>query len=63
MHYSGFGITLRSTGEPWDVYDHNNSEWGDENGNTWFTPWDIYTIKKRYGITPNPMPTYTPDAP
>ena len=44
----------------WIVYDRNNSEWGDENGNTWFTPWDIYTIKKRYGITPNRRPDYTP---
>ena len=40
----------------------NNDRWGDENGDTWFTPWDIYTIKRLYGITPNRKPGYTPAA-
>ena len=64
MHYD-VSVTLLTPNKDgnrrWDVFEHNNSKWGDENGNTWFTPWDIYTIKKRYGITPNPKPTYTPE--
>lgn len=60
MHYpEGSGITLRN-GMDWIVYEHNNREWGDENGNTWFSPWDIYSIKRLYGISPNPKPDFTP---
>lgn len=25
-----------------------------------YSPWDIYMIKRQYGISPNPRPTYTP---
>ena len=68
MHYPrSSDITLRSDDEslddkPWDVYRYNNREWEDENGNTWFSPWDIYTIKKLYGITPNDKPNFTPES-
>ena len=61
MHYpENTGITLGSNGREWDVNEYNNREWGDENGNTWFSPWDIYTIKSLYGITPNRTPNFTP---
>ncbi len=67
MHYpKGTDITLKSNGKEWHVHEDTvanvsiNSVWEDENGDTWFSPWDIYTIKKRYGITPNDKPDYTP---
>ena len=67
MHYrSKRGvITTRSTDkskddEMWDVHNGNNRVWGSQNGNTWFSPWDIYTIKRLYSITPNSIPNYTP---
>ena len=72
MHYpsKGHNIVAISTGGVWDTHkvensdgvitQSNNLEWGDENGNTWFTPWDIYTIKRLYGMSPNPKPGYTP---
>ena len=67
MHYPrGTGITLQTGGEEWHVHEDDdenvsiNSVWGDVNGNTWFSPWDIYTIKKLYGITPNERPNFTP---
>ena len=53
-------ITLRPSGNTWDVWSKNKSVWGAENHYTYFTPWDIYVIKRRYGIRPNPKPTYTP---
>ena len=64
MHYESCyrtvdRITLKN-GKYWKVKRANNDRWGDENGNTYFTPWDIYTIKKLYGITPNFKPSYTP---
>ncbi len=37
----------------------NKKLWGSENGNTYYTPWDIYTIKRIYGIPTEP-PIYTP---
>ena len=49
MHYSG--ITLRSTDAGWVVNEDNKSVWGTVNGNTYFTPWDIYTIRRLYSIT------------
>ncbi len=61
MHYSaGSRITLRSNNRPWEVNRYNNREWSSVNGNTWFSPWDIYTIKRLYGITPNPRPNSNP---
>ena len=54
------GITLRSNDRHWDVNVSNNSEWARVNGNTWFSPWDIYTIKRLYGISPNARPNFTP---
>lgn len=63
MHYpKDAGIKLKRNHKAWVDNRSNNSRWGDENGDTWFTPWDIYTIKKLYGITPNPKPGYTPAA-
>lgn len=62
MHYPAdqyTRITLRS-GRQWTVYDNNRTRWGRVNGNTYFTPWDIYVIKRLYGISPNPRPAYTP---
>lgn len=59
MHYRA-GITLRDGGGPWTVRARNKSVWGSRNHSTYFTPWDLYTIKLRYGITPNRRPTYTP---
>ncbi len=53
-------ITLRPSGNTWDVWSKNKSVWGAQNHYTDFTPWDIYVIKRRYGISPNPKPTYTP---
>lgn len=50
-------ITLRSNGQPWDVTIESGR---DENGNTWFSPWDIYTIKRLYGISPNQRPSSNP---
>lgn len=62
MHYRSRSstITLRSNGETWTVNDDNNQVWGRENGNTWFSPWDIYTIKRMYGMSPNPRPSFSP---
>lgn len=61
MHYRQYtGIKLRSNGDYWIVHEDNNDEWGDENGNTWLSPWDIYTIKRLYGITPNEKPDFIP---
>ena len=69
MHYltEDGSIKLRArdgeswkAGDIWDVRKHNKRTWGDVNHNTFFTPWDIYVIKRRYGITPNPKPKYTP---
>ncbi len=60
MHYpsgSETQITLRNGGV-WTVWEDNKTEWGSRNHHTYFTPWDIYTIKRRYGIGPNPRPTY-----
>ena len=63
MHYSeGTGITLRSNDRPWEVNDLNNREWASVNGDTWFSPWDIYTIKKLYNIYPNTRPNFAPTA-
>ena len=64
MHYQDSRITLKNR-KRWDVHKNetgdvtNNSVWGAENGNTWFTPWDIYTIKRLYGMStkkPNFIP-------
>lgn len=59
MHYAR-DIRLRSNNEVWDINENNNREWASVNGNTWFSPWDIYTIKRLYGITPNGRPNFTP---
>lgn len=40
---------------------NNNDDWGHVNGDTYFTPWDIYTIKILYGMSAS-RPTYTPVA-
>ncbi len=37
----------------------NKKVWGNENGNTYYTPWDLYTIKQIYRI-PVDKPDYTP---
>ena len=60
MHYSG--ITLRSTDAGWVVNEDNKSVWGTVNGNTYFTPWDIYTIRRLYSISPNRRPSYNSHA-
>ena len=65
MHYDTSSITLKegnswNSGQRWEVFHDNNEDWGDANGDTWLTPWDIYTIKKRYGIAPNTKPSYKP---
>ncbi|MBN1617309.1 MAG: hypothetical protein JW875_08340 [Spirochaetales bacterium] len=39
----------------------NRERFGTVNSNTFYTPWDIFTIRSLYGISPNPRPTYTPD--
>ena len=31
-----------------------------DNGDTWFSPWDIYTIRRIYDLTPNGKPDFTP---
>ena len=52
MHYGAdrvTGLVLKSSGQQWEVQRHNKTEWGDDNENTYFTPLDIYTIKKLYG--------------
>ena len=61
MHYDRSDITLADGGD-WDVYEENNEVWGDENAGTWFSPWDIYTIRRLYRISPNPRPNYTPSS-
>ena len=63
MHYRADGVTgfvLRSSGERWTVRACNKAVWGADNGATYFTPWDIYTIKKLYGFSSNTRPSYTP---
>ena len=67
MHYRSNrdGITLESRDnsrddQVWEVYDENNVVWGSVNGNTWFSPWDIYTIRRLYGMTPYRRPNFTP---
>ena len=62
MHYPANEInkiTSRSS-RPWTGYGNNRTRWGRVNGNTYFSPWDIYVIKRLYGISPNARPTYTP---
>ena len=53
-------ITIPYSGEMWDSWSQNKTRWGSLNHHTYFTPWDIYTVKLRYGISPNARPTYTP---
>ena len=53
-------ITLPNNGGTWDSWSRNKIEWGRQNHYTYFTPWDIYTVKRRYGIAPNRRPSYTP---
>ncbi len=53
-----FGV-FRIDGSPDIEGLENKKNWGDVNGNTYYTPWDIYTIKKIYGI-PVKEPEYTP---
>ncbi len=63
MHYPslpGATITAKNTGDVWDVYDYNLDRWGAMNGSTYFSPWDIYTIKSLYSISPNASPPYRP---
>lgn len=62
MHYpSDSSTTIHlPNGRYWDANWRNKSVWGAENHYTYFSPWDIYTIKRRYGIIPNPRPGYTP---
>ena len=63
MHYPSNARTtihLADGGAYWEVRERNKSVWGAENHHTYFSPWDIYTIKRRYGITPNQRPEYTP---
>ncbi len=52
--------TLPNNGGTWDTFSENKKAWGAHNQCTYFTPWDIYTVKRRYGTWPNPRPTYTP---
>ncbi len=78
MHYPSrpHDITAKlpdGTWAEWDTHEvknngvtvqSNNMEWGSKNGDTWYTPWDIYTIKRLYGKTTNRIPTtYTTPAP
>ena len=54
MHYPSTSvtrITLRN-GNTWVVWRANKTEWGRQNHYTYFTPWDIYTIKRRYNVRP-----------
>ena len=68
MHYPSnleTGIRLRSSddsldGGCWEVWQDNLGEWGSTNGNTFFSPWDIYTVRRLYGMSPNDRPTVTP---
>jgi len=62
MHYpsSSDSVTLKPSGRTWPVWKFNNWKWGSVNGATWYSPWDIYTIRKMYELTPNPEPNYTP---
>ncbi len=63
MHYESRAgvITLKNGGIWYDWY-QNRRLFGEDNGVTWFSLWDIYTIKRLYGITPNPEPTDHPVA-
>jgi hypothetical protein len=66
MHYQSCGyiadgIRLKNN-KYWVVYRNNKRDWGSVNGDTYFTPWDIYTIKRLYGMTSARRPTYTPTA-
>ncbi len=63
MHYPSQAevITLRNGGI-WYDWHQNMHLWGEDNGMTWFSLWDIYTIKRLYGISPNPEPTDDPVA-
>ena len=50
MHYrASLGFTARSTGRQW-VANNNNT----------FTDWDVYAVKRLYGMSPNPRPNYRP---
>ncbi len=68
MHYLSNNTTrirLRSSDESldnrcWSVWQGNQGEWGATNGGTFFTPWDIYAIRRLYGISPNALPTGRP---
>ena len=57
MHYESQAgvITLKNGGIWYDWY-QNRRLFGEDNGVTWFSLWDIYTIKRLYGISPNAEP-------
>ncbi len=38
----------------------NKMRWGSSNGGTYYTPWDIYIVKRMYGISVT-APNYTPN--
>ncbi len=58
MHYTKHITTL--AGSPHHAWRDNKSTFGALNNNSFLSPWDIYTVKKLYDITPNPNPGYTP---
>ncbi len=54
----GYGV-WRKDGKKHDESRDNKENWGDVNGGTFYTPWDLYVIKRIYGI-PVDRPNYTP---
>jgi hypothetical protein len=44
----------------WSDYQLNNTRWGSVNCDTWLTPWDIYTVRRLYGLS-RTIPGYIPD--
>lgn len=65
MHYPVSGViediineNHRTRGE--EVFTVNPTKYFSLNGGTFLSPYDIYTVKRHYGILPNPKPSYTP---
>jgi hypothetical protein len=62
MHYETWKFTLKNGNTKyWKGNTRNRTFWGTQNGGTYYTPWDIYTIRSLYNLEPNSRPTYIPD--
>jgi hypothetical protein len=63
MHYpkDKFSSLKNGNYDYWTVRDNNDTTWGAINGGTFYTPWDIFTLRLLYNLEPNISPDYVPD--